>query len=325
MTIFEENYAATPFADMGGLAKFGLALQSINDPNIVARHNQGAYAEQDRIRGLKKDAALKALSDRMQAGELDQAQAHQQYAGITGDYSGLFGTNSRAPAALQIYAAVKDMSPEEQDLFFRTQRGQQTLNLGGTQAVLNPLGGIAEQYPKTLAPENLPKVRAAQTRAIEAEKGAAALSQAADKKAVDAKSVMGLLGDVDQYLDKASGSYPAAAGAFGKARILGMSDEQTQADASLRVIGASLVAKMPRMEGPQSDRDVQMYKEAAGELANPSVPAKDKKAAIEVIKTINEQYGNDPTGGYAAPAAAPAAKPVTKLTDDELLAIIQGR
>lgn len=54
-----------------------------------------------------------------------------------------------------------------------------------------------------------------------------------------------------------------------------------------------LVLKMvPRFEGPQSDKDTQSYKEAAGELANPAVPNERKKAAAkEILRLMKARKG----------------------------------
>jgi hypothetical protein len=58
---------------------------------------------------------------------------------------------------------------------------------------------------------------------------------------------------------------------------------------------------MPRMEGPQSDRDVELYREAAGRLGDPTVPRDQKKAAIKAIREINQRYQQQ---GGQAPAAS---------------------
>jgi hypothetical protein len=68
---------------------------------------------------------------------------------------------------------------------------------------------------------------------------------------------------------------------------------------------ADLALKMvPRFEGPQSNYDVQAYKDAAGDLANPNVPASDKRAAAEEIVRLFKKYQNQfeyaGDGGVAA-------------------------
>ena len=54
-----------------------------------------------------------------------------------------------------------------------------------------------------------------------------------------------------------------------------------------------LVLKMvPRFEGPQSDKDTQSYREAAGQLANPAVPNEQKKAAGKIILRLMKERKN---------------------------------
>lgn len=54
---------------------------------------------------------------------------------------------------------------------------------------------------------------------------------------------------------------------------------------------ADLVLKMvPRFEGPQSNYDVQSYKDAAGNLADPTVPNSVKKAAATEIVRLFRKY-----------------------------------
>lgn len=54
-----------------------------------------------------------------------------------------------------------------------------------------------------------------------------------------------------------------------------------------------MVLKMvPRFEGPQSDKDTQSYKEAAGNLANPATPNETKKmAGREILRLMKKRKG----------------------------------
>jgi hypothetical protein len=75
---------------------------------------------------------------------------------------------------------------------------------------------------------------------------------------------------------------------------------------------ADLVLKMvPRFEGPQSNFDVQSYKDAAGNLANPNVPVSVKKAAAtEIVRLFRKyrdqfEYAGEGAGASAADEEAP--------------------
>lgn len=71
---------------------------------------------------------------------------------------------------------------------------------------------------------------------------------------------------------------------------------------------ADLVLKMiPRFEGPQSDKDTQSYKEAAGQLADPAMPTKIRKAAaLEVLRLMKARKDQFATSDMVEPAAAPS-------------------
>lgn len=67
----------------------------------------------------------------------------------------------------------------------------------------------------------------------------------------------------------------------------------------LRAIGGALVSKMPRMEGPQSDRDVAMYREMAGEVGNDRLPVERRLAALKTVRDLHAKYergGEVPSG-----------------------------
>ena len=93
----------------------------------------------------------------------------------------------------------------------------------------------------------------------------------------------------------------------------GVSTEGAQGTAQLSTIAGQLVSNMPRMEGPQSDKDVQMYKQMAGDLSNASLPVATRMAALRQMQALNEKYLNNGTVGYPAESAPPAgiAAPTT--------------
>jgi hypothetical protein len=68
----------------------------------------------------------------------------------------------------------------------------------------------------------------------------------------------------------------------------------------LRAIGGALTSKMPRMEGPQSDKDVQLYREMAGQVGNSTIPVARRLAALQVVEHLWKKYET------AGPATTPA-------------------
>jgi len=120
-------------------------------------------------------------------------------------------------------------------------------------------------------------------------------------------------------LEKSTGSGAGklrdAAGNF-----IGYATEGSIAAASLKPIADLGLKMIPRFEGPQSDKDTATYKEAAGELANESLPVARRQAAaktvVRLMKTRTGQFVNEtmateglPAGGPALPAGFTVDKP----------------
>ena len=66
----------------------------------------------------------------------------------------------------------------------------------------------------------------------------------------------------------------------------------------LEVVAAILTSKVPRMEGPQSDRDVELYKKAAGDAGNSGLPISTRLAALDTMQKLYGKYER-----FNAPAA----------------------
>jgi hypothetical protein len=95
-----------------------------------------------------------------------------------------------------------------------------------------------------------------------------------------------------------------AAGVIGKATpgAIAISKLQPIADMVLKMV--------PRFEGPQSDKDTQSYKEAAGQLANASLPNAIRKAAAqEIVRLMTARKGQ-----FVSPAMADEGTPAQETT-----------
>lgn len=133
----------------------------------------------------------------------------------------------------------------------------------------------------------------------------------------EAQDAIDLAEEAKKYVGTAPGSYIGAAGNIaGKA--LGFDTDATKAQAKLGVLGGALVSKMPKMSGPQSDKDVALYKQMAGNLDDPTVPASAKLAAIETIQQLNRKYaGADyQPAGIGSPALSGKGESAAKIADD---------
>lgn len=123
------------------------------------------------------------------------------------------------------------------------------------------------------------------------------------KRETQATNAINILNEAEKLIDKATGSYAGAA-VDAAARTVGGSFESGDAIAQLQALEGALMMAQPRMEGPQSDKDVMLYRQMAGRLGDPTVPASQKKAAIKTIKSIHAKYANVPQSG-GVPSQSP--------------------
>ena len=118
-----------------------------------------------------------------------------------------------------------------------------------------------------------------------------------------------IIPEIRALLSKATGSY-LGAGADLLANTVGISTEGAKATAQLKTLSGQMVAAMPKMSGPQSDKDVAMYKDMAGNLSDPTIPIETRLAALDTIEKLNEKYKVLNSGGIPASIAKPSgAKP----------------
>lgn len=144
----------------------------------------------------------------------------------------------------------------------------------------------------------------------------AGAKESGQAKAKRAMNMAGLGDTIDQARALLSGSsgkalptgsgmgsaYDTVAGVFGKSP-----EGAAEAD-SLRALGGALTSKMPRMEGPQSDRDTQLYKEMAGVVGNANIPRDRRLAALKTVEDLWGKYADSLT---QQPANPPPSAPKT--------------
>lgn len=106
---------------------------------------------------------------------------------------------------------------------------------------------------------------------------------------------------------------PTASG-FGAAmdaagRFVGASRDASQIASQLETLSGWMVANVPRMEGPQSNFDVENYKTMAAKVGDRTVPVSERMAALKTLETLQKRYADINAG---VPESAPAARKATK-------------
>jgi len=127
-----------------------------------------------------------------------------------------------------------------------------------------------------------------------------------------ADSTYGLIAPIAEQIKKSTGSGVGSA-VDSLAATIGKSTDGAKAIQQLKILSYPILANVPRFEGPQSDYDVQVYKQAAGDFANDKLPIDTRLAALQgmisLLKKYDKEGKNDWTFGGNAPGSASGAKP----------------
>jgi hypothetical protein len=247
--------------------------------------------------------------------ELNKPQYMEQNLGGTNRITALPGLGIGAPTTV----SDTTKTPTQGELLTNA-REQQRINLGERRDIVastsTAADGTVTQFNKF--GEVINRITAAGKPSATFEKTAALQKQ-------QAKDLKMAITEIEKaiepggLLEKSTGSgagraFDATAGFFGYA------PPGAIAAASLKPIADLGLKMIPRFEGPQSDKDTASYKQAAGELANDSLPVAIRLAAaktvVRLMKTRTGQFVNEtmateglPAGGPALPAGFIVDKP----------------
>lgn len=125
-----------------------------------------------------------------------------------------------------------------------------------------------------------------------------------DRAITELKDVSKKGGLIDQSTGSGAGrGVDIAAGFFGKATPGAI------AIGKLAPIADMVLKMVPRFEGPQSDKDTRSYKEAAGQLADATLPTDTRKAAaIQIVRLMEARKNQFVTQEMAAEGAGAAPR-----------------
>jgi hypothetical protein len=170
---------------------------------------------------------------------------------------------------------------------------------GGGASVSSPGGGVSTPIGTLQTNQALGKKAGEEkieTGAIvEREKLKPGAKAEGDQVAIDIKNQAfadrsyDLFKPINDAVLKSTGS-SIGAGVDKLGGVIGKSTEGSKAIARLNVLSYNILANIPRFEGPQSDIDVQMYKQAAGALNDKTLPIEDRLAALDALRTILQRY-----------------------------------
>jgi len=214
------------------------------------------------------------------------------------------GGQSSRPSSVQEWEVYNKLPPDQQQRYLEMKRNPNFMQAEVNQVptVVHPSVGFGTSATplSTQASEQqaATSMKQAEGRGSEIGQAEGKIQGGIETRGANAVGTTNLLDLADTLIGQATGSKLGAA-RDAAAGVFGGSTEGARAIASLKVLQAGLMTAMPRMEGPQSDRDVQLYREASGQIGDPSVPTEIKKAAVQTIRQIQNKYveraGGTPT------------------------------
>lgn len=279
-----------------------LQEQNLNDARVSAIQSETAQNEYAMSQQRKLDELLQRLKPEDIANITPEAlgqifQANPALGTKLAEIKRLQQTYAQAPSAVQEYEYYKNLPPEEQGQYLGVKRSNQTFSLGDTQAIAGPQGNIIAQYPINVKPDNAPELKGQQAEESAAGKVRGEATGAEEKKAAQATDIIGLISEARKVLPQASSGRLEK---FGSdiANVAGYSTGGSQANRRLEVLSAALTSTVPRFEGPQGVLDVEIYKQAAADVANASKPIEDRLAALDTMETLQKRYTtSEPSDG----------------------------
>lgn len=207
---------------------------------------------------------------------------------------------------------------EERELDFQRRKELQQQQLEGRMDMARFAASMRQPTPEPLVavlgkdgnPIMLPRGQAVGMTPFNAQTAGGAGTPGARVR--EATEAIDIVNQAAPLIRKSTAS-GVGAGVDWAAGLIGKSPEGADVAAQLKVLGGALVSKMPKMSGPQSDKDVMLYKEMAGRLGDPTVPTSQKEAALQTIYNLNAKYAGYPEqtlsfepsvmSGYGVPPA----------------------
>lgn len=89
--------------------------------------------------------------------------------------------------------------------------------------------------------------------------------------------------------------------------LVGLNPTGSEEAAQLKMVGGVLTSKVPRFEGPQSDKDTLQYRQMAGQAGDDTLPRARRLAAVRTMREIFSGYEDGSRGKLLADQTAAGA------------------
>jgi len=163
-----------------------------------------------------------------------------------------------------------------QKILYGSKTGQQK---GTVQVGVSPSDQL--QY----SPEQQAKITGAKKQA----EAKIELQAESNKKAAASTKLLPVLESAKSIINEATGSYGGALVDLA-GRVVGKSTKGAENIARLKALEGQIMLTQPKMEGPQSDADVLLYRQMAAQIGDPTIPRNQKLAALDTVIKLHKQY-----------------------------------
>lgn len=109
------------------------------------------------------------------------------------------------------------------------------------------------------------------------------------QQAKDTQDIFSIINEARPLMERATGSL-LGTGVDKTISAFGGTTDGAAATAQLKALQGAIISKMPKMSGPQSDKDVQLYREMAGQIGDSTIPTAQRSAAMNTIEQLNMKY-----------------------------------
>lgn len=99
-------------------------------------------------------------------------------------------------------------------------------------------------------------------------------------------------------------------------RMIGVTSEAAKNASRLETLAGWMVANVPRMEGPQSNIDVENYKTMAARVGNRELPTEERMAALDTLEKLQSKYSEKNRAAMGGSVKASEGQPARKLVYD---------
>jgi hypothetical protein len=249
------------------------------------------------------------LQDSVLQGKLTPQAAQQQYAQVANmppaqrkQYFTEMGVKTEERYKMNTMSANQQAQLGQSERHFQIGQqgaGQALTDASGNVTVLDKQGNVMRQ----LGNIGKPSATFEKTAALQKQQG-----RDLGLAITELESATKDKGLIDQSTGSGAGRLADVAAGF-----IGQSTPGAIAIAKLKPIADMALKMVPRFEGPQSDKDTASYKEAAGQLADSSLPTDLRKAAgkevLRLMKARKNQFVNEGMAAEGIGAGGPALPP----------------